>query len=140
MLQDAVLYGHPDSGHACKAAFALALAGVPHRRVRVDIWAPPETRPAARPADRPKDATPAPAAAGGRNLLQIGIFSVEANATRAAEQVKKAGAEARVRKEESQGKTFWRVLAGPAASAADRDALLAKVKQLGYADAYFVTR
>lgn len=102
--------------------------------------AKPETRPAARPADRPKDATPAPAAAGGRNLLQIGIFSVEANATRAAEQVKKAGAEARVRKEESQGKTFWRVLAGPAASAADRDALLAKVKQLGYADAYFVTR
>lgn len=43
---EAVLYGHPDSGHACKVALALALAGIPRRTVRVDIWAPPATRPA----------------------------------------------------------------------------------------------
>jgi glutathione S-transferase len=45
-MADLVLYGHPDSGHACKVALALALAGLPHRTVRVDIWADPATRPA----------------------------------------------------------------------------------------------
>ena len=46
-MQTVMLYGHPDSGHACKVAFALALSGVPHRTCLVDIWAPPATRPAA---------------------------------------------------------------------------------------------
>jgi glutathione S-transferase len=45
-MTDLVLYGHPDSGHACKVALALALAGLPHRVVRVDIWAPRDSRPA----------------------------------------------------------------------------------------------
>lgn len=45
-MADLVLYGHPDSGHACKVALALAIAGLPHRTVRVDIWADPTTRPA----------------------------------------------------------------------------------------------
>lgn len=40
------LYGHPDSGHACKVALALGLAGLDHQITRVDIWAAPETRPA----------------------------------------------------------------------------------------------
>lgn len=69
MLQDAVLYGHPDSGHACKAAFALALAGVPHRRVRVDIWAPPETRPAEFRAASPFAEVPC-LVTGGAALVQ----------------------------------------------------------------------
>jgi glutathione S-transferase len=43
---EAVLYGHPDSGHACKVALALALAEIPRRVVFVDIWAPAATRPA----------------------------------------------------------------------------------------------
>jgi glutathione S-transferase len=46
-MPDLLLYGHPDSGHACKVALALALAGLPHRTLRVDIWAPPDTRPSA---------------------------------------------------------------------------------------------
>lgn len=44
-MPDLLLYGHPDSGHACKVALALALAGLPHRRTFVDIWAAPDTRP-----------------------------------------------------------------------------------------------
>ena len=40
------LYGHPDSGHACKVALALSLAGLQHETVWVDIWADPATRPA----------------------------------------------------------------------------------------------
>ncbi len=45
-MADLVLYGHPDSGHACKVALALALARLPYRTVVVDIWADPATRPA----------------------------------------------------------------------------------------------
>ncbi len=42
-----LLYGHPDSGHACKIALALRLLEQPHRCEVIDIWAPPATRPAA---------------------------------------------------------------------------------------------
>lgn len=45
-MTDLLLYGHPDSGHACKVALALRLAGLPHRTIRVDIWADPASRPA----------------------------------------------------------------------------------------------
>lgn len=45
-MAELVLYGHPDSGHACKVALALSLAGLAHRTVWVDIWADPATRPA----------------------------------------------------------------------------------------------
>lgn len=44
-MTDLLLYGHPDSGHACKVALALSLAGLAHRTVRVDIWADPASRP-----------------------------------------------------------------------------------------------
>jgi glutathione S-transferase len=45
-MTDLLLYGHPDSGHACKVALALSLAGLPHRTQWVDMWAPADTRPA----------------------------------------------------------------------------------------------
>ena len=85
-------------------------------------------------------ATTLPATTLTQAYVQIGIFSVEANANRAADQLRAAGLGAVIKKESSHGKDFWRVLAGPAASAADRGALLAKVKALGYADAYAVSR
>ncbi len=44
-MTDLTLYGHPDSGHACKVALALSLASLPHRTKWVDIWADPATRP-----------------------------------------------------------------------------------------------
>lgn len=106
--------------------------------------APPKARPAqaAAPvaaAAAAAPARPAAAAPAGRNLVQIGIFSVEANARSAVSQLGKAGVKAEVRQESSQGKTFWRVTAGPA-EAAGRDALLGKVKSAGFKDAYFVSR
>ncbi|WP_425099580.1 glutathione S-transferase family protein [Tropicibacter sp. S64] len=39
-----LLYGSPESGHACKAALALALSGAPHRTVFVDINLPRNER------------------------------------------------------------------------------------------------
>lgn len=91
------------------------------------------------PAPEPAAAAPPePALPAGRPFLQIGIFSVEANARRAAGQMEGAGLAAAIRREESRGKTFWRVVVGPAAREEDRRALLARVRELGYADAYFV--
>jgi cell division septation protein DedD len=84
-------------------------------------------------------AIPATAAAAGelkRPFVQIGIFSVQENAQRAADQMRAAGMQAQVKTDQSQGKTFWRVIVGPAASVAERDALAAKVKGIGYPDAY----
>ena len=46
-MSDLLLFGHPESGHACKVALALRLTGLPHRTEWVDIWAEPDSRPAA---------------------------------------------------------------------------------------------
>lgn len=97
---------------------------------------PDAIRPAAAPP-RPAAPAPAPAAPSGEGLIQIGIFSVEANARRAAETLGEGGVPASVRPETSQDKQIWSVTAGPAP---DRDALLARVKGLGFSDAYFLSR
>ncbi|ADE85010.1 SPOR domain-containing protein [Rhodobacter capsulatus] len=95
---------------------------------------------AAEAAPQKPAATPAKPAAAGKGLVQIGIFSQEANAKRAADQLKKSGIASTIRTETAKGKTFWRVVAGPAGSAADRTALLTKIKGLGFPDAYAVSR
>lgn len=90
---------------------------------------------AAAPASAPAPApAPAPAAAASGRTIQIGIFSVEANANRAAETLRKAGLSADLRREESQGKTLWAVTARGDAAA------LSRVKGLGFPDAYFLQR
>ncbi len=77
-------------------------------------------------------AAPAPVAGGSGGYIQIGIFSIEGNAQRAADTLGKAGVAATVRKEESQGKPFWSVTARGDA------AVLGKIKQAGFKDAYFL--
>lgn len=85
-------------------------------------------------------AAPRPAASSlDKPFVQIGIFSVEANATGTAERLRGDGLSTRVLAQESQGRPFWRVIVGPAPTAEDRAAILEKVKALGFADAYFVT-
>ena len=84
-------------------------------------------------------AKPAAKSTGGKSFLQVGIFSVEGNANNTATSMTTNGLAAQVVKEASQGKTYWRVIVGPAATAGERDAIKAKVKKLGFADAYFVS-
>ena len=115
---------------------APAAAAAALDRVETQSPSTPPAPTVAPAAPKPAATTPA---ASGRNLVQIGIFSIEANAKRAADSVTKAGIAANILRESSQGKTFWRVTAGPAA-AGGRDAMLAKVKGLGFTDAYFVSR
>ena len=79
---------------------------------------------------------PVAKAAGRAALIQIGIFSVDANADRAVKLLTSKGVSARKLTETSQGKTFWRVVA----DAPDRAATLASVKAAGFADAYPVSR
>ena len=94
----------------------------------------PLADPAAKPAPaKPAAAAPAPVAAGG-GVIQIGIFSVEANAKRAVDTLTKAGIPATIRSEKAKGKDFWSVTAAGGADA------LAKVKAAGFADAYILKR
>lgn len=95
--------------------------------------APVAPAPAAAPAPAKPVAPPAPVATGGKTI-QIGIFSVEANAKRAVDTLKKAGLAADMKREESKGKTLWSVTSRGDAAA------LAKVKGLGFPDAYFLKR
>lgn len=89
---------------------------------------------AAAPTPAPAPAAPAAAPAASGRAIQIGIFSVEANANRAAAALKKAGLPADVRKEESKGKALWSVTSRGDAAA------LTKIKGLGFPDAYFLKR
>lgn len=97
------------------------------------------------PLDAPAAAAEEPApsvgtVASGGNLslpyIQIGTFSAEANANEAAAALGKAGLTAAVKKTGAGGKTVWRVIAGPAATVAERNAILKTVTGLGYKDAY----
>jgi len=72
--------------------------------------------------------------AGGNTRVQVGIFSVEANATRTADTLKQAGIGAEVRKDSAQGKEFWSVIA------AGDTSVLQKVKAAGFGDAYALSR
>ena len=96
--------------------------------------------PVAKPTPAPKPAaTPKPAPSLTKPYIQLGIFSVKSNATKTADNMRKAGMVPLVKEQTSSGKTFWRVLVGPAGNSSERAALLKKIKSLGFSDAYFVT-
>lgn len=85
-------------------------------------------------------AAPRPANSGlSKPFIQLGIFSVEQNANNTAEAMRIAGMVPTVKKSTSSGKTFWRVLVGPAQTSAERAALLKKIKASGFSDAYAVS-
>ena len=84
--------------------------------------------------------TTRPAASSlAKPFIQIGIFSVEANATRPSNRMRDAGIVPITKTFDRDGKTFWRVVVGPATSSAERGQLLNKVKEEGFTDAYAVS-
>ncbi|MCT8329589.1 SPOR domain-containing protein [Acidimangrovimonas sediminis] len=120
---------------AAAPAAAAAPAPAPEPAPAKPAAATPVPETAAEPA--------APAAEGAplsgvlkQPYVQIGTFSSEENAKRAALDLSKAGMSAVVRK--SGEGSVWRVIVGPALSAAERDALLERVKSAGYPDAFAV--
>jgi len=109
----------------------------------------PTTKPVPRPAGRAApaqaevaDPAPAPAPAPGgldKPFIQIGIFNVEANANQVTELLRNSGIIPTIRPFTSEGKEYWRVLVGPVTSAAERRQIIARVRGLGFEDAYSVT-
>nr|WP_135503924.1 SPOR domain-containing protein [Roseovarius aestuariivivens] len=103
----------------------------------------PEVAPAAVPTPKPTQVTAAAPARAASALdkpyIQIGIFSVEENARNTAVAMRQSGMIPTVKKQSSQGKTFWRVIVGPASDASERSVLLKKIKGVGFDDAYPVT-
>lgn len=86
------------------------------------------------------ETAPTPASSSlEKPYIQIGIFSVEANAKNAASQMRTNGMVPLVKKMESKGKTFWRVLVGPASSKSERTQLMKQINSTGFTDAYAVS-
>lgn len=100
-------------------------------------------QPAAKPEAKPETETTAPAATGAplsgvleQPYVQVGTFTSEDNAKRAALDLSKGGMSAVVRTTGTGTQTVWRVIVGPALTAEERDGLLKKLKAAGYPDAY----
>ena len=86
---------------------------------------------------------PAPAQAAStlaQPFVQIGIFSIETNATGARNQMQAAGLSAEIRQGRAGGRDFWRVVVGPASDSSARMQMLERVRAMGFADAYAVVR
>jgi peptidoglycan lytic transglycosylase len=93
--------------------------------------------PASMPAPKPVAATPSSSTLA-KPYVQIGIFSVEKNANNTATAMRTAGMIPTVKQQSLNGKTFWRVIVGPAQSKSDLAQLIKKVKSQGFNDAYAV--
>lgn len=101
------------------------------------IEAAPATPVAAAPTPTP---TPAPPRSNlAKPFVQIGIFSIEANAERAANQMRSAGMIPTIKRSQINGKPFWRVVVGPAGNRSELNTLLGSIKSEGFSDAYAVT-
>ncbi len=85
---------------------------------------------------------PVLAAAGEADLdgpqLQVGVFSVEANAVAGAQRLRDAGVPASVVVQQAGGRDVWRLVAGPAGVDGDPDTTLARIRGLGFSDAFLV--
>ncbi|MBE1282792.1 MAG: SPOR domain-containing protein [Rhodobacteraceae bacterium] len=91
------------------------------------------------PPSAPAPAQTAPSSKLDKPYIQIGIFSVEANASRTADLMRGEGLKTTILAQEANGKKFWRVVVGPAQTKSERASLLKKVKAAGFTDAYAVT-
>lgn len=93
----------------------------------------------ATPVAAKKPTTPRSNSSLPKPFVQLGIFSIEANANRVANQMRSAGMIPSVKKSEINGKAFWRVVVGPATSKSEINNLIKAIKAEGFSDAYAVT-
>ena len=145
-VNDEPVEAKPNDGPEDVAATALAAIDAAEdakpAAKTTDTAAKAATKPAETKTAAAAPTTPAPAPAVDSALsapyIQIGFYSVEDNAKSAAKDLEKQGIASRISQTNIKGKTFWRVLAGPAQNKADRDKILKTVKGIGYSDAYAV--
>lgn len=93
-------------------------------------------KPVARPTREVAAASPEPTSGLRNPYIQIGLFTVEANADAAAANLRQSGIVPLVQSNDVNGGLTWRVRVGPVSTAEDQAALLAQVKSLGYTDAF----
>ncbi len=98
-----------------------------------------QVAPAPAPAAQSEVAPKPQSSSLAKPYVQIGIFSVQSNADGAVAQMKSAGLPALTKKTTSGGKTFYRVLVGPASSKSELKSMTKKVHGIGFTDAYAVT-
>ena len=72
-------------------------------------------------------------------FIQIGIFGVENNAIKTGDQMSKLGLQTNTFDFKIKGKTYWRVVAGPATTLENKDNMLNTIKSAGFTDAFFVS-
>lgn len=77
---------------------------------------------------------------GFKSYIQVGVFSLEDNANKLARRLTDAGVLSQARTLDAGTKVLYRVVAGPAANAAELKSNMAKIKAQGFKDAYIVAR
>ncbi len=128
-----------ESAPATASATTTAPATAPQTKAAASTAPKPKPQMTTAKAPAKSASAPTRVSALAKPWIQIGIFNVEANARRTADNLRKVGIVPVVKNQTSQGKPFWRVLVGPATNAGERKVLLGKVRDIGFADAYFVT-
>ena len=71
-------------------------------------------------------------------FIQVGIFGVQNNATKTMKRLSQLDLPINTFKFEIKGKTYWRVVAGPASTSQSKQNMLTKIQSAGFTDAYFV--
>lgn len=100
----------------------------------------PASAPAPEPVSTPAPIQPAATAPSLNNpFVQVGLFTVEANASAAATGLRQGGIVPTIVPGTNASGTFWRVLVGPMTSPDDQTEILSQVKALGYSDAFLVS-
>lgn len=72
-------------------------------------------------------------------FVQVGIFGVQNNADKTQERMDQLGLSVNTFEFEIKGKSYWRVVAGPAHSLDSQTSMLKVIKSAGFTDAYFVS-
>ena len=103
---------------------------VPQQRLSAADRAPPARSPPERSS--PPDRSEASGSAGGW-MVQLGVFSVQANAERLAQELKTQGFHALVTQIGGGGRPLWRVRAGPVAEHIAAEQLSMKLRAAGHA-------
>ena len=73
-------------------------------------------------------------------FIQVGIFGVESNAIKTGNQMSRLGLTINTFELKIKGKTYWRVVAGPASTFENKGNMLNTIKSAGFTDAYFVSK
>ena len=72
-------------------------------------------------------------------FIQVGIFGVQNNANSTRDQMLQLNLPVNIFDFEIKGKSYWRVVAGPATTADSRKNMLKSIKSAGFTDAYYVS-